>query len=99
MSCICFCTFEEVVTFSQTLWTDLNKRSLSPVAGGILNHAITPDLVLQGPKCGGMWCHQVLGGGHGASFTQATGIHSFKNCAILGEHYRKSVVATRPLGS
>ena len=43
------------------LWTNLNKRRLSLVDEGMLDHAVTLGLVVQCPKCGGMWCHQVWG--------------------------------------
>lgn len=69
--------------FFQTLWTDFDKGSLSPVGGDLLDH-VTLILVVQGAKCGGMCQYQVQQG-HDVSLVQTAEVHYVGNCVVLGK--------------
>lgn len=56
---------------------------LSPASEGILEHAIAPDLAVQGAKYTGHWQHQVQG--NTMALPQAAGVHSTDNYEVLGE--------------
>lgn len=71
----------------QTLWTKFNKRSLSPVGRGTVDHVVTLGLVVWGAKCGGVG---VFGSSSqekcDVSSAQTTGVHNITNFVDLGEH-------------
>lgn len=56
--CGCLHTWRGSYLF-QTWWTDLGKERHSPVSGSMLEHIVTPVLVIQGTKRRDMWQHQV----------------------------------------
>lgn len=44
----------------QASWADFGKGRLSPVDMGMLDHAVTPDPMVQGNKYRGMCCGEVM---------------------------------------
>lgn len=80
----------------QTLWTDFSKERPSAANGGMLEHAVTPSLMVQGIMCRGLVIAQDPVG-HGDSSAQFAGVHNHRQLCCPWQVLHVSIEAARTI--